>query len=348
MIPKRSWFAVLVCVFLLGGLALAQGNAKPLTNDDVVTLVKNGLPEGTIINAIGAQDSNFDVSAMALIKLKQQGVNSKILDAMLAASKKQTSAPAAAPAAAHAAAAAAPAAPAAAAAGQPSVTVVTDKGAQPLAVSKTQIAQTKTKATSLTALSTDSALGQAMQSVAMSAATEAAYRSGSYTGASAINATGGVMGGLMGHRKPTLTYVWALPGQKSDKVLDTNQPAFEVHFANIPGVNADEYEPALVKLAVSPSNFRLVGATQAKQDQFEGTTMDWQVYSSFVEDRVAAQATKTESGNYKLQPGAALPAGEYGVVLRPLNKNKKFAGSSVSQNSGEGLLFNSVWAFAVK
>jgi len=228
------------------------------------------------------------------------------------------------------------------------VAVVTDKGAQPLAVSKTQIAQTKTKATSLTALSTDSALGQAMQSVAMSAATEAAYRSGSYTGASAINAAGGVMGGLMGHRKPTLTYVWALPGQKSDKVLDTNQPAFEVHFANIPGVNAEEYEPALVKLAVSPSNFRLVGATQAKQDQFEGTTMDWQVYSSFVEDRVAAQATKTESGNYKLQPGAALPAGEYGVVLRPLNKNKKFAGSSVSQNSGEGLLFNSVWAFAVK
>ena len=98
MIPKRSWFVVFICVLFLGGLAFAQGNAKPLTNDDVATLVKNGLPEGTIINAIGVQDTKFDVSATAPIKLKQQGVNSKILDAMLAASKKQSSAPAAAPA----------------------------------------------------------------------------------------------------------------------------------------------------------------------------------------------------------------------------------------------------------
>jgi hypothetical protein len=219
---------------------------------------------------------------------------------------------------------------------------------QPIPVSKTQIAQTKTKATSLNALSTDNALGQAMQSVAMSAAQEAAYRSGSYTGASAIGAAGGVMGGLMGHRKPTVTDVWALPGQKSDLVLDSNQPSFEVHFANIPGVVADEYEPALVKLAPSPNNFRLVGATQAKQDVLESSTLDWEIYSSFIEERVGAQATKVSSGEYKLQAAAALPAGEYGVVLRPLNKSKKFSGSSVAQNSGEGLLFNSVWAFAVK
>src|SRR5437764_185475 len=83
------------------------------------------------------------------------------------------------------------------------------------------LAQTKTKATSLNALSTDNALGQAMQSVATTAAQQAAYRSGSYTGASAIGAAGGVMGGLMGHRKPTVTDVWALPGPKSDLVLDS-------------------------------------------------------------------------------------------------------------------------------
>ena len=142
--------------------------------------------------------------------------------------------------------------------------------------------------------------------------------------------------------------MWALPGQKSDLVLDSNQPSFEVHFANIPGVVADEYEPALVKLAPSPNNFRLVGATQAKQDVLESSTMDWEIYSSFMEERVGAQATKVSSGEYKLQAAAALPAGEYGVVLRPLNKSKKFSGNSVAQNSGEGLLFNSVWAFAVK
>jgi len=341
MSHKQLCVAVLICAVLFTGFALAQNNTKPLTNDDVIAMVKGGLPETTVISAINAQDSNFDVSATALIKLKQQGVNSKIMDAMLAAANKKHSAVPAPPAAA-------PAAAPAATAGQPSVTVLKGTAQQPIPVSKTQIAQTKTKATSLNALSTDSALGQAMQTVAMTAAQEAAYRSGSYTGASAIGAAGGVMGGLMGHRKPTVTDVWALPGQKSDLVLDSNQPSFEVHFANIPGVVADEYEPALVKLAPSPNNFRLVGATQAKQDVLESSTMDWEIYSSFMEERVGAQATKVSSGEYKLQAAAALPAGEYGVVLRPLNKSKKFSGSSVAQNSGEGLLFNSVWAFAVK
>jgi hypothetical protein len=342
MSHKQLCVAVLICAVLFTGFALAQDNAKPLTNDDVAAMVKGGLPETTIINAINAQDSNFDVSATALIKLKQQAVNAKIMDAMLAAAnKKHSAATAPAPAAA-------PAAAPAVTAGQPSVTVLKGTTPQPIPVSKTQIAQTKTKATSLNALSTDNALGQAMQSVATTAAQQAAYRSGSYTGASAIGAAGGVMGGLMGHRKPTVTDVWALPGQKSDLVLDSNQPSFEVHFANIPGVVADEYEPALVKLAPSANNFRLVGATQAKQDVLESSTMDWEIYSSFIEERVGAQATKLSSGEYKLQAAAALPAGEYGVVLRPLNKSKKFSGSSVAQNSGEGLLFNSVWAFAVK
>ena len=342
MSHKQLCRALLICAVLFAGFALAQNNTKPLTNDDVSAMVKGGLPETTVINAINAQDSNFDVSATALIKLKQQGVNSKIMDAMLAAAnKKHSAATAPAPSAA-------PAAAPAAAAGQPAVTVLKGTTQQPIPVSKTQIAQTKTKATSLNALSTDNALGQAMQSVAMTAAQEAAYRSGSYTGASALGAASGVMGGLMGHRKPTVTDVWALPGQKSDLVLDNNQPSFEVHFANIPGVVADEYEPALVKLAPSANNFRLVGATQAKQDVLESSTMDWEIYSSFMEERVGAQATKVSSGEYKLQAAAALPAGEYGVVLRPLNKSKKFSGSSVAQNSGEGLLFNSVWAFAVK
>src|SRR5205807_2811395 len=289
MSHKQFCVAVLICAVLFIGFALAQNNTKPLTNDDVIALVKGGLPETTVISAINAQDSNFDVSATALIKLKQQGGNSKIMDAMLAAANKKHSAVPAPPAAA-------PAAAPAATAGQPSVTVLKGTAQQPIPVSKTQIAQTKTKATSLNALSTDSALGQAMQTVAMSAAQEAAYRSGSYTGASAIGAAGGVMGGLMGHRKPTVTDVWALPGQKSDLVLDSNQPSFEVHFANIPGVVADEYEPALVKLAPSPNNFRLVGATQAKQDVLESSTMDWEIYSSFMEERVGAEATKASSG----------------------------------------------------
>lgn len=298
-------------------------------------MVKGGLPESTIINAINAQPSTFDVSAMALLALKKQGVNAKIMDAMLAAGNKPAPAPAAA---------AAPAAPPAAA-GQPAVSLATGAA---LPISHTQIVQTKNKANSLDALSTDAAIGQAVQQVGMAAAQQAAWRAGSYTGGAALGAASGVVGGLMAKRKPTVTYVWAIPGPKAETALDAPQASFKVNFAGIPGVNSDEYEPVIVKLSPSPNNFRLVGATQAKQDVFESNTMDWQVYSAYIEQRIAATPTKVASGNYTLAPAAALPAGEYGVVLRPLNKDKKYGASTVAQNSGEGLMFNSVWAFSVK
>ena len=119
-------------------------------------------------------------------------------------------------------------------------------------------------------------------------------------------------------------------------------------FDNIPGVNPDKYEPVIVKLTPSKNNFRLVGATQAKQDVFDSSTMDWEIYSSFIEERVASNPQKLAAGHYQLQPAAALAPGEYGVALRPLNKNKKFSSSAVAQNSGDGLLFNAVWAFSVQ
>lgn len=155
------------------------------------------------------------------------------------------------------------------------------------------------------------------------------------------------MGGFMSHRKPTVTEVWALPGQKSETQIHENSPSFEVNFANIPGVNAGEFEPVLVKLTPSNTNFRLVGATQARQDVFESSAMDWEVYSSFVEERVSAQPRRIAPGQYQLQPSAALQPGEYGVVLRPVNKSKKFSATGVSQNTGDGLAFNSVWGFSV-
>jgi hypothetical protein len=156
------------------------------------------------------------------------------------------------------------------------------------------------------------------------------------------------MGGFLGHRKPTITHVWALPGQKSETVLRTAQPAFEVRYESIPGVNADEYEPVLLKLEPTNNNFRLVGATQAKQDALEASAADWGMYSAFIEQRIASQSKKLAAGKYEMQPSSALAPGEYAIALRPINKDKKFSGSSISQNTGDGLMFNSAWAFEVQ
>jgi|KBSSwiStaDraftv2_1062776.scaffolds.fasta_scaffold04966_8 hypothetical protein len=313
----------------------AQTAPQPLTNDDVVSLAKEGLPESTIISAIQSQNNNFDLSANGLIGLKKHGVSSGMIDAMLAASKAPAAPVAAAPAQA-----------APAVAGEPSVTISDGGANNPLPLSKTQISQTKTKSASLTGLASDAALVSAFQGIALQAGASALYRNGSVIGGGMLGSAGGMMSGFLARRKPTVTEVWAIAGQKAETVA-SNNPSFEVHFANIPGVNADEYEPVLIKLAPSAKNFRLVGATEAKQDVFESQALDWQVYSSFVEDRVAAQAKKSGLGRYELAPNAPLASGEYGIALRPLNKGKKFSASSVQQNSGDGMLFNSVWAFSV-
>ena len=331
---NRSLIVSVLASLMMVTYVPAQTAPQPLTNDDVVSLAKEGLPESTIISAIQSQNNNFDLSANGLIGLKKHGVSGGVIDAMLAASK------------APATPAAAPVQAAPAVAGQPYVTINDGGAKKPLSLSKTQISQTKTKSSSLTGLAGDAALVSAFQGIALQAGTSALYRSGSVIGGGMLGSASGMMSGLLAHRKPTVTEVWAIPGQKAETIA-SNSPTFEINFANIPGVNADEYEPVLIKLAPSPKNFRLVGATEAKQDVFESQTMDWQVYSSFVEDRVSAQAKKSGVGQYELNPNAPLASGEYGVALRPLNKDKKFSSSSVQQNSGDGMLFNSVWAFSV-
>lgn len=87
-ISKSLLTAVLsVSVFLTGTTVLAA--AKPLSNADVVAMLKAGLPENTIILSIQQSPGKFDTAPQSLILLKKQGVNAKIIDAML---KKQSGA----------------------------------------------------------------------------------------------------------------------------------------------------------------------------------------------------------------------------------------------------------------
>src|ERR1700760_86069 len=79
-------FLLLLC---LAGVAGSQDNSKPLTNQDVVRLVKSGLPETTVIGAIQAQATNFDTTAPAVAKLKASGVSGNIIGAMMEAAKGQ-------------------------------------------------------------------------------------------------------------------------------------------------------------------------------------------------------------------------------------------------------------------
>ncbi len=89
--------ALTALCLLAATTALAQ-TQKPLTNADVVTMTKNGFAPALIVKAIQSDATGFDVSAQALIDLKNAGVDQSVMEAMLAA---QGNKPSAATEAAH-------------------------------------------------------------------------------------------------------------------------------------------------------------------------------------------------------------------------------------------------------
>jgi hypothetical protein len=333
----RRIAALLLAVVLIASAAIAQ--KKPMTNADVVKLTAAGMSEDVIIKSINTNEANFDTSTDGMIALKKANVSQKVIDAMLSKG---------APAAPAATASAATSAPAAVAAPTNGVQVALRDGASPraLGAERTNIAQTKEKASDLGGLAGNPAVTSAITNVASTAAWHAAARSGSYTGGAVASTAITSFGGLMGKRKPTMTHIWALQGQKSPNVIKANTPKLELNYANVVGLNPDEFEPALIRLTPSPSNYRLVGATEAKQDVYEQP--EWSTYSSMMEDRVPATVNKLDRGKYELTPTAALPVGEYGIVLRPLNKAMKFNGRDVMNGSGSGMVFSSVWSFSIQ
>lgn len=64
----------------------AQSQKKPpLTNEDIVRLVQDKFADSTIVKAIEANRTAFDLSASALLMLRDSGVSQAVIEAMLSA-----------------------------------------------------------------------------------------------------------------------------------------------------------------------------------------------------------------------------------------------------------------------
>ena len=85
----KSFFPKTLIIFclVLGCTAGAYAQAKsdgPLTNAEIMKLVKAGFKEKTIVLIIAARVPNFDLSPDRMIQLKRNGVSENIIVAMLA------------------------------------------------------------------------------------------------------------------------------------------------------------------------------------------------------------------------------------------------------------------------
>jgi len=98
MAPKvqRGRAIFLFPLFLLLVATTVAQSPKPLNNDDILQMVKEGFTEEIIIKAIEANKNDFDTSLPGLRTLKNAGLNEKIINAMLSASSRKPEAPTAA------------------------------------------------------------------------------------------------------------------------------------------------------------------------------------------------------------------------------------------------------------
>lgn len=81
---------VLACLLFLGIASPAQEDKKEkkvMGNADILLMTKNQLDDDTLIKLIQVSDADFDTSGDALIDLKNQGVSSAVLRAMLQAAQ---------------------------------------------------------------------------------------------------------------------------------------------------------------------------------------------------------------------------------------------------------------------
>jgi hypothetical protein len=401
MVKKPSFILAIVLgwwLFVAGAVSAQepQKEKKILKNDDVVMMVQNHFDDDTLVRIIEVSETDFDISSESLIALKNQGISSSVLRAMLDATQRkklEAAAPATPPASPAPAApsAAAPVRPAPTASMNP-VSMMQGIGMNPqqlagmqsqmaalsslggmlsgmfsmpsmpsytaeqmphvfllpefhsgkqeeVSASMAQIAQTKFKS------GAPSAGGMALRSLATEGLSFAAMAGGP-AGMMAMSAFSMASGFMPGMRPgaPSMTYVWGLPGRKSSREFTDTTPIFQLHYGDIPGVDPDAFEPAVVKLFQSKDNYRLVGATRSKlnaKNMMSGGSPENGKWIS--EERWPTRVDKEERGFYVLRVDQPLEPGEYAVVLRPVKGYK----ATPSGLGGHAQVFYSVWDFSV-
>jgi hypothetical protein len=151
------------------------------------------------------------------------------------------------------------------------------------------------------------------------------------------------------------TFVWGLPSHSSSTVAPSSSPAFDVQYAAAAGIDPDAFEPVLIKLTPTSSNWRLVGAGSMIVGANGATALP-----KITEDRTPVKSTRLAAGHVRLEPAMPLAPGEYAIVLRPVAtqaaQSAQMPQALPSQNAQANMtaqaasmqqLFYAVWDFSV-
>jgi hypothetical protein len=83
-IMRRIVQLLMVAVLICTAQPSVAADTKPMTNQDVIAMVKAKMPRDTIVMAVKAAKPDFDTSADGLIKLQSAGVPADVIEAVIA------------------------------------------------------------------------------------------------------------------------------------------------------------------------------------------------------------------------------------------------------------------------
>src|SRR5579885_3097169 len=84
----KKCIRTLLTVGMIVPALFSQQAQRPLTNSDIINMVKSKLPESVVVQAIQSNPGKYDTSTTALVSLHKAGVTENELNAMIAASSK--------------------------------------------------------------------------------------------------------------------------------------------------------------------------------------------------------------------------------------------------------------------
>jgi hypothetical protein len=77
--PRLVLIKAIPFAFLFAISLFAQNTQRPLTNDDVIQMVKAKLPESLIQSQLRSSKTNFDLSTTEIIRLSSQGISETVI-----------------------------------------------------------------------------------------------------------------------------------------------------------------------------------------------------------------------------------------------------------------------------
>ena len=134
---------------------------------------------------------------------------------------------------------------------------------------------------------------------------------------------------------------------KGARAVSGTAPAFSVRYRDAPGFSPDDLSPAIVQVFGSAAGPRVIGAVRGRVDQATRVQADWDLERDLKHEVIASKLEIAPRGVARISPTAALPPGDYALVMRPTG-NKRFAGASVLDEAEEGRAFSLAWVFVVK